>query len=173
MKKRGLIHYIVAFVFTLSFIAGCSNSVTESKGKDKNITTINAFLENEFSGPSEELKLALEQDDIYPPELHDYVEEKYEMLVDDIGRFISTNSILEYLRIAHEHEYQLLPKNISIHKINDTENDAYNFEVDVEYYKDGQINTATVTGVININNDGKISTIRNRNDDGLLVKLRE
>ncbi|MCG1020381.1 hypothetical protein [Sutcliffiella horikoshii] len=173
MKKTGLIQYIVAVILTFSFIAGCSNSATESQEKAKNITTINTFLKNEFSGPSEELKQALAQDDIYPPELQNYIEENYEMLVDDIGRFISTNSILEYLRIAYEADYQLLPKDISIHNINETEIDAYNFEVDVEYNKDGQINTATVTGVININKEGKISSIRNKDDDGLLVKLRE
>ncbi|MCM3616529.1 hypothetical protein M3936_02930 [Sutcliffiella horikoshii] len=173
MKKTQLIQYILAIILTVCIITGCSNSATESHENDENVTTINTFLENEFSGPSEDLQQALEQDGIYPPELQDYVEENYEMLVEDLERFINTNSILEYQRTAYENDYQIRKKNTEILKINETKNNAYSFEVDVEYYRDDQTNTATITGVININNDGKISTIRNMNDDGLAERLRE
>lgn len=57
-------------------------------------------------------------------------------------------------------------------KINDIQNDAYNYEVKVEYSKDGQTNKATITGRINFNDDGKILFIREIRDDGLLEKMR-
>jgi hypothetical protein len=43
----------------------------------------------------------------------------------------------------------------------------------VEYSKDGQKNTAAITARINLNDDGKIVTIRNMDDDGLLEKMKQ
>lgn len=127
---------------------------------DENINTIQAFLENEFTGPNDELKKALELEDPYPPELQTYLEENYKPLVADLDKLVSTNLVLIWLRAAAANGYQLQPVSIEIEKIKDIQNAAYNYEAKVEYSKKGETNTATITGRINLDEDGKILSIR-------------
>jgi hypothetical protein len=168
MSKVGLIRVFVVLALGFILVAGCSN--LES---DENIDTIRTFLENEFTGPNDELINAFGQEDPYPPELQGYLEENYKPHVADPEQFLSKNHVLLYLRFAYENGYQLNPENIEIQKVTDSQTDAYNFEVKVKYSKDSQTNTATITGRINMNNDGKISIIRNVNGEELLENLRQ
>lgn len=167
-----LIQKFAVLATVLILVVGCSNSDSGSKDSNENVKTIQTYLENEFTGPSDELIKALEQEGPYPPELQVYLEKNYKPLVADFEQFVNKNYALVFLRFAYGNEYQLKPTNIDIQKINNTQNNAYNYEVKVEYSKGGQKNTSTITGRINLNDNGKISVIRNMDDDGLLEKLR-
>ncbi len=169
----GLIPKFIVFAIVLMLMVGCSHSASSSKDSDENVKTIQIYLEKEFTGPKEELRKVLEQDDPYPPELEAYLEENYKPLVSDLEDIVNANYALAFLRFAYENGYQLQPTNIDIQKIKNTQNNAYNYEVKVEYSKDSETNTATITGRVNLNDNGKISTIRNMDDDGLLEKMRK
>jgi hypothetical protein len=173
MRKIRLIHMLAALSCFSILVVGCSNSDADSQVSDENVKTIQTFLENEFTGPSDELIYALEQEGAYPPELQEYAEENYKSLVADLEQLVNKNWAMTYLRFAYENGYQLETANIDIQKIDESEEDAYSYEVEVEYNKDGQTKTATVTGRINTNDKGKISTIRNIDDSGLLEKLKQ
>ncbi|MGE6753779.1 hypothetical protein ACQKFO_10040 [Rossellomorea sp. NPDC071047] len=156
--------FVIASVIILA--AGCSSP----KDNDENVKTIQTFLEKEFTGPTDELTHALEQEGAFPPKLEEYVKENYSPLVMNWEDMINTNHILLFQRVAYENGYQLKPTNIDIQKDQDH---AYDYEVEVDYMKDGQTNTATITARMNLNDDGKIVTIRNMNDDGLLEKMEQ
>jgi hypothetical protein len=157
----GLIKKLLVIASVLVLAVGCNTP----KESDENVKTIQTFLKKEFTGPSDELKYALEQDGAFPPELKDYIEENYKPLVINLDDMINSNHVLVFQRFAYGNGYQLKPTNIDIQKVQDN---AYDYEVKVEYRKDGQKKTATITGRINLNDDGKIVTIRNMDDDGLL-----
>jgi hypothetical protein len=156
--------FVLASLIVLG--AGCSSP----KESDENVKTIQTFLEKEFTGPNDELSYVLEQDGAFPPELEEYVQVNYKPLVMNWEDMINTNHILLFQRVAHENGYQLKPTNIDIQKDQDQ---AYDYEVEVEYRKDGQTDTATITARMNLNDEGKIVTIRNKNDDGLLEKMEQ
>lgn len=155
---------VVAVIFIL--VVGCSSP----KESDTDMKTIQTFLEIEFTGPNEELTNALEQDGLFPPELEEYLEENYQPLVMNLEDMMNKNHILLFLRFAYGNGYHLQPTNIDIQKVQDN---AYDYEVKVEYSKDDQLNTATITARINLNDEGKIVTIRNMDDDGLLEMMRQ
>ncbi|MFD1737276.1 hypothetical protein ACFSCX_12000 [Bacillus salitolerans] len=163
MKKIGCIS-IAVLVSAFIIIAGCSNE------SDRNVKTIQTFLEFELTGPSDELIKELDRVSPYPPDA--YLEENYKPLVADLDRLVKSNLVLIWLREAASKGYQLKPVSIEIQKA-DTQNDAYDFEVKVEYSKDGQTSTDTITGRINIDNEGKIVSIRNINGFELIQKMRE
>jgi hypothetical protein len=166
----GLIRLLLVLVFFSVLMAACSSS----KEDDEDKKTIQTYLENEFTGPTDELISALEQEGAYPPELQEYAEENYKPLVADLKQFVNKNWALTYLRFAYENGYQLEPTNIDIQKIEgDTEKAAYKYKVKVEYNKGEETNTANVTGRINLNENGEISIIRNIDDGGLLEKLKQ
>ena len=164
MKKLAMYVLLLALIIVLA--AGCS----PPKENDKNIETIQAFLENEFTGPDDELTSAFKQDGAFPPELEEYVAENYKPLVKNWEDMVNGNHILLYQRMAYENGYLLKPTNIDIKKDQDF---AYEYDVKVEYSQDGETNTATVSGRMNLNDDGKIVSIRNVEDGGLLKKLNQ
>ena len=170
MRKIG-ISRIFFLVFVFIFITACS--IEQGKHKKENVNPVQTYLKNEFTGPSDELINALEQKGPYPPELKAYVEENYKPLVTDVENFVNKNLALIYLRTAYENGYHLKPVNIDIQKIDGIEEEAYDYEVVVEYTKDGQTNTANVSGIMNLSQNGKISTIRNMDDGGLLEKMKK
>jgi hypothetical protein len=165
-----LIRILLVLPFFLVLITACSSPTEDDEDKQ----TIQTYLETEFTGPSDELKNALEQEGAYPPELQKYVEENYKSLVADLEQFVNKNWVMTYQRIAYKNGYRLEPINLVIQKIDDeSENTAYNYEVKVKYNKGEEKNTANVTGRINLNENGKISIIRNIDDGGLLEKLNQ
>jgi hypothetical protein len=152
--------FVLASVFLL--FAGCS-----SQKEDKDAETIQTFLEKEFTGPGEELTSVLEKG---PSKLEEYAEENYKPLVMNVGDMVNANHILVFQQFAYKKGYQLKPEAIDIEKVEDQ---AYQYEVEVEYEKDGQKNTAAVTARVNLNDEGEIVTIRNMDDGGLLEMLRQ
>lgn len=145
---------------TITNKSNIDSRATEIQVTDSQIKTIQVYLGYEFTGPSEELKEALEHESPYPPELQAYLEENYKPLVVDLEKMVNTNLVLVWLRSAAANGYQLQPTSIEIEKINDIQNIAYNYKAKVKYSKDGQSNTATITGRINLNEEGKILSIR-------------
>lgn len=164
MKKFAMKLFLLASVMILA--TGCNTS----KERDKNIETIRAFIKNEFTGPNEELKAAFKQGGVFPPELKEYVEKNYEPLVMDWEDMVNKNLILLYQRLAYENDYLMKPTDIEI--VTD-QNLAYDYKVDVEYSKNGETSTATVAARINLNEDGKIVSIRNMDVGGLLEKMNQ
>ncbi len=164
----GLVKILSALALFFVLVVGCSSP--KDNGRD-DVKTIHTYLENEFTGPNDELINAFEQEGAYPPELQAYAEENYKPLVADLEQFVNKNWVLTYLRFAYENGYQLEPTNIDIQKIDGNENAAYSYEVKVKYNKDERTNTANVTGRINLNDNGEISIIRNIDDGGLLEAL--
>ncbi|WP_406686624.1 hypothetical protein [Rossellomorea vietnamensis] len=150
----------------VAIVAGCS----APKESDENAETVQTFLKTEFTGPDDELKAAFKQDGSFPPELKEYVNENYKHLVMDWEDMLNTNHILFYQRMACEKGYQLKPTNIEVKKDQDL---AYDYEVKVNYEKNGETNTTTVSGRMNLNDEGDIVTIRNMDDGGLLEKLNQ
>ena len=163
---KNLVIKLLILTSLLALVAGCS----APKESDENAETIQTFLKKEFTGPDQELSDAFKQDGAFPPELKGYVEENYKPLVMDWEDMFNTNHILFYQRMAYEKGYQLKPTKIEMKKDQDL---AYEYEVKVEYEKNGESNTTTVSGRMNLNDDGKIVTIRNMDDGGLLEKLSQ
>ena len=164
MKKLALIVMILASLIVVA--AGCS----APKESDENIETIQTFIKKEFNGPTDELTAALKQDGAFPPELREYVKENYKPLVSSWDDMVNTNHILLYQRMAYENGYLLKPTDIEVEKDQDR---VYEYDVKVEYSKDGETNNATVSGRMNLNEDGEIVSIRNMDDGGLLKKLNQ
>ncbi|MBM6617786.1 hypothetical protein [Bacillus suaedaesalsae] len=165
MRKIGIFS-IAVLISVFIFIAGYSEE------SDRNVKTIQTYLENEFTGPNDELINALEQESAYPPELQSYLEENYKPLVTDLDRLIRSNLVLIWLREATANGYQLKPLQIEIQKA-ESQNKAYDFEVKVEYSKDDQTNTEIITGRINIDDNGKIVSIRNMNGFELIEHMKK
>jgi hypothetical protein len=158
----GLLMKLLVLTSVFVLVAGCS-----SQEEDKNIKTIETFLEKEFTGTSEELATAFGQG---PSQLEEYAEENYKPLVMNVGDMMNANHILVFQQFAYEKGYQLKPAAIDIEKVEDQ---AYQYKVKVEYEKDGQKKTAAVTARVNLNEEGKIVTIRKMDDGGLLEMLRQ
>ncbi|MBE4909133.1 hypothetical protein IMZ08_13780 [Bacillus luteolus] len=173
MRNGTIVQMLSVLAFVLMFVTGCSDKDYEPYETDANMTTIQTYLEKEFKGPGSELIGAFEKEDPYPPELQAYVEKNYTPLVANTEQFLNKNHILLYLRFAHENGYKLNTKSIHIERIDDNQVNAFNYEAEVNYSKNGKTNTATVTGRMNINDNGKISIIRNIDDGGLLEKLNQ
>ncbi|PFG05403.1 hypothetical protein [Bacillus sp. es.034] len=163
---KNLVMKLLILTSLLTLVAGCS----AHKESDENVKTIQTFLNNEFTGPDDELSAAFKQDGAFPPELNEYVDENYEPLVMDWEDMMNKNYILFYQRMAFEYGYLMKPTNIEIIKDSDL---AYDCRVDVEYSKNGEPSTATVAARINLNEDGKIVSIRNMDVGGLLEKLNQ
>lgn len=138
---------------------------------ENNMKTIQTYLEYEFTGPNEKLSTIFDKG-LNSPELQVYIEENYKPLISNIEQMVSNNYVTTFMNFAHEYGYQLNPVNIDIQKQENTQNNAYNYEVKVEYSKEGQTNTATITGIINLDESGKIALIRKMNDGGLLEDMR-
>ena len=146
---------------------------SESSSSEESVEgeeTVRTYLKNELTGPDEELKQALSESNAA---VLDYVDEHYQSLFteDNFETFIKKSYVMIWLPYANDVGYELEPIDIQIEKVEDIENDAYHFEAEVEYSKDGEADTAQVTGRINTNNQGKITVIRFK-DNALKEKLR-
>ncbi|WGG44517.1 hypothetical protein [Rossellomorea sp. DA94] len=164
MKKLAVKLFLLASVMILA------TACNISKESDKNIETIRTIIKNEFTGPNEELTAAFKQDGVFPPELKEYVEKNYEPLLMDWEDMVNKNLILFYQRVSFENGYLMKPTNIEIIKDSDL---AYDCKVDVEYSKNGESSMAIVAARINLNEDGKIVSIRNMDVGGLLEKMNQ
>lgn len=156
-------------------VVGCSLSDTsESAPQDNNITTIEAVIEDLFTGPDQELI-----DLLYSPEnvtiigsdteveevensteLDLYLEEKYKKshFTEDMYSQYIVMYVLDYHISAHSNDYRMEVDSIDIEQ-NATTESAYDFTVNVRYNKAGneQMN-AEVTGRVHIYEESKIAS---------------
>ncbi|MFC4620571.1 hypothetical protein ACFO4N_17915 [Camelliibacillus cellulosilyticus] len=150
-------------------------SGTGLQDNKKNEETVRQFLKNQFTSSEALTKIFKKSEDSgtfgsYVEEVKSYIEKNYQSLVTkDIlqDELIKANGAMRWLEPAYSAGYQLKPENIEIIKEDSAQANAYSFKVEVAYSKDGKTSTATVTGYINLNDNGKISAIRNIDDGGL------
>ncbi|WP_070119334.1 hypothetical protein [Bacillus marinisedimentorum] len=176
MKKNRFL-FTAILLSVLVLFTGCSEKSGGDTEEKETLTKglpnekiVESFVVNEFTGPGVELENALDKGP-NSPEVKKYLEVNYNSVVTDPQAFYNKNFILMYLSAAYRNGYQLDPKTIDIEKV-DGSNEAYYYEVEVEYSKDGEAKTAVASGRVNINEDGKISTVR-MHGGGLLQEMEE
>ncbi|QOR64943.1 hypothetical protein IM538_13935 [Cytobacillus suaedae] len=157
---------------TLIFLIGTGCTMS----KDENINTLTALIENEFTGPSDELKEiwddftsnSLEGNEWAAKELEAFYEKRYKPYVADYYYKVFINAYaLVPLLSAEMNGYKLQSKD-------EKTEDAYSFTVEVTYEKDGKdVGTVEVKGRINLDKDGKISRLLYLDDGGLLETLKK
>lgn len=161
-------------------LAACSST---SNHPEK---TIENVLQEQFSGPDQKLMDLLndpanatvigENEGEYAvgdtiTDVDVYLEEKYgayfteEMYDKFIGAFA-----LGFQTTAYQHGYQLEVTEIDTQQKDS--DDAYTFEVMVQYKNEERENNTEVTGEANINDQGKITRILYHDDGGLLEAMR-
>lgn len=167
-------------------LVGCS-SETEDRAEDENITTIKTVLQEQFTGPDQELIDLLEDPQNAtiigeeetstpqnPTELDIYLEEKYKSYFTDnmYDEFIRAYA-MQFQISAYESNYQISVESIDV-KQNESVEGAYDFTVNVLYQKeDNEEKKAVVSGRAHIYEDGKISNIDFVDDGGLSKILNE
>lgn len=152
----------------LLLVAGCSSNV-KSMPKDPNIATIKTVLEHQFTGPEQEFIEGL--DNI--AKLEQYYEERYKAYFteDMYNKFISAHAY-DYLLQAHNNGQQLKADTVSVESDGSTEG-SYLFKVAVLHGEKGSNQkSAEVSGKVNFNKEGKITSIKFLNDGGLSEALR-
>ena len=167
MRKSRILG-VLGLLFVSFFVVSCS----QENESENNKNAIQTYLEKEFNGPNGELSNTLDKGP-HSAELDEYLDENYGDIIVDLEEFINRNYVLVFLRDAHFNGYQLNLKNIDIQKIDKTENNFYDYEVEVEYSKDDQSGTTTVSGKINLNENGDISIIRKMDGQRLSEELRK
>ena len=148
--------------------AGCSSSV-KSTSQDKNITAIKTVLKHQFTGPDIDVVELLES----PAELDQYYEKRYKSYFTEnmYKSFIAANAY-HYLFMAHNNGQQLKVDTVDVENIESTKSD-YTFKVVVLIDKKGRNQkSAEVSGRVSFNKEGKITSIRNLDDGGLIKELR-
>jgi hypothetical protein len=148
--------------------------IVKEHKSDENVKTIQNYLKNEFTGPSDELKKLLKgRYSEVAPSLNQYIAENYKDLVaeNNYQTFINTNEILRWLQPATSRGFQLKPIKIEVKKVENIQAQGYTFKVTVEYSKDGKSNSTIVSGYINMNAKGKIIAIRDVKDKELIKAM--
>ncbi|MGR9049758.1 hypothetical protein ACQ4XT_14135 [Halobacillus faecis] len=181
MKK---ILIVLATILSVLFVtSACTNSdqsSVEQEGdssegnetttpSDENRERVREFLEHEFNGPSEKTE------EIYregtTEELRNYLEETYKPYFNEKGYedFTQYKKAFMYISEAHRNGYELNATDMTLNK--DEENNAYAFEVDVEYSKNGETSSTTVKGRVNLDEDGKFDFLRYSDRGGLIESM--
>jgi serine protease inhibitor len=81
--------------------------------------------------------------------------------------FINDKYNVFWLQPAYKEGYQLKPTNIEIKK----EKGYYDCKAKVDYTKDGKTQTSTINGHIQLNENGRITSVRFIEDDSGIWKL--
>lgn len=157
MKKVTYSFFVIGlFVSLILFTAGCTEKST-AKTQDENIQTIEAVVQKALTGPSDELKKALEGDGF--EDLVKYEEALYHgYFADDRSYLEFVNSYGSTLMIpVMRNDYKFTVKNIEYEK-KDSEEIIYNFTVELQYQKEGSESSEVemVTGQANLNENHKI-----------------
>ncbi|TYR72495.1 hypothetical protein FZC79_22535 [Rossellomorea vietnamensis] len=180
---------LLSAAFIMIFLVGGGYLIAEkilweqAAPEDENIETIETVLDNVFSGPDKELKKLLDDQDSYIEEdkaqeyqsnLYSYYENIYQPYFEEntFQGHINTNQ-LTFTQLAYYKGYQLKADKINVKEDEKTDG-AYNFTVNVHYYKgDIKEGDIKVTGRVNIYNTGKINTLKFYDDGGLeeLIKI--
>ncbi len=190
MKNKLRILFLPLTIMTflllgIFLVSGCSSSENlKSTPQDKNISTIKTVLKHQFTGPdlklvelyeSGESATVIEKDGkVTLPKSPTKLEKYYKKMFQDYftekmyNNFIAAYAF-NYQFMANKNGYQIKAGDIDI-KEDGTTKEAYKFNVNVFYKKDGmEQKKAVVSGRVNFDKDGKIILIRYL-DDGELIK---
>ncbi|WP_226577378.1 hypothetical protein [Halobacillus litoralis] len=182
--RKGFIPFLILGILLIS--AGCSNTEKEAAIKVGNDSesNIRKVLNEIFNGPGEELEEIY--DDLNPGN-----KEEYERSIKTLDEYIQVNlkpyfseeatgqdgDLVEsynYLHASHKHGYELNIHDITIEESRTAEN-SYSFTVEVTAVKNGRKDRKTipVRGVIQTNEEGKMTDISYSNDRELLYVIEE
>ena len=181
---------ILAAIFMM--VAGCNSGTTSENGnakskttstskkngndlttEKKNEKTIQNFLKVEITGPNDEFKKAFGLKPNQGPNfalMNAYNKKYFEPLLskDYYKEFINERYEVFWLNPAYNEGYQFKVKSIKIKK----QKDDYSWTADLDYTKDGKTTTSSINGLIDLNENGKITYVRFIDgDDGLLKIL--
>lgn len=159
--------YFGAVLFAAFLLLGCTKSIgIKIKNKDENTQTIEAVLNNNLTGPDDELIRIFNDmsEDSIEAQIK-YEENLYkEYFADDAAfqEFVSyygTTLLIGPIK----NNYKLKVKNIEFEKTESKEI-IYNFKVEVEYKKEGSDKSeiGILDGQANLNEEHKIELIRIR-----------
>lgn len=180
---------LVVWFSLLFLIIGCSNSSSgsgsdsgsnssaseeennpSSTNTDDNSEKVRDFLELEFTGPNKKIE------EIYSNnsngDLNEYVDDTYKPFFNERSYEQSKEKryFLLFNTPAYLEGYELKPLEIIIEE--DEGNNAYSFEVNVEYSKGEEADSTIVKGRVNFDGNGKFSRIRYSDRGGLLEAMR-
>ncbi|GAB4074127.1 hypothetical protein GCM10028778_16300 [Barrientosiimonas marina] len=166
--------------------AGCSADSSESEPEDENITTLEAVLENTFTGPDKKLNRLTDPENINVPddqdetnkvvspadtELDSYSEDMYQsyftedMYEEYIGRYV-------YSYQAKEND-DMNVADIDI-KQKSSDEIIYDFTANVAYQKeDADKQHFKIKGQANFSEEGDIKRFKFNADDGLAKAVSE
>ncbi|SDP19177.1 hypothetical protein [Halobacillus aidingensis] len=180
MKRIFLVAATILSIFFV--ITACSNSNSSSAGEedsntkssnntspnnhDETTEKVREFLKHEFTAPNEEVKELFSEGT--RDELNEYLYGTYKPYFSEKGyeNFVDKAKGLAFITRAHDNEYQLKVKDMNIEE--DEKNNAFAFEIDVDYSKDGERNSTIVKGRINTNEEGIFTRVRYTDRGGLL-----
>jgi hypothetical protein len=181
-------NHILSAAFVMLFLIGgayfIANQlmVDQAAPQDKQVEAIEAVLNQSFSGPDQELKEILDKEESYieednfqqyQAELLTYYEAVYQPYFAEnrIQQYVMENK-LTFNQLAYSNGYQLKVSKIDVKEDKDNEG-AFDFTVLVQTIKgENDVDEIKVSGRINIDENGKINTIRYFDNGGLaeLVK---
>jgi hypothetical protein len=138
--------------------------------EDNNIETIEAVLEQAFTGPDKELKQILDEKESYIADnkVKEYQNELFSYYEDVFQPYFEGNRFQDHVmsnklnlnELAYSKGYQLDAQEIDVKKDEKAE-DAYNFSFIVQYKKDEiKVGEIKLSGRVNIYEEGKINTLR-------------
>jgi len=186
MKSNKKYFKLVLLFSCLFLVTGCFNSNSSSSSgsgsssaeedsstsnsTDDNSDKVRDFLELEFTGPSEEVEELYSNNS--NKDMNEYVDDTYKPFFgeESYEQFKDKRYFWMFVTPAYFNGYELKPLEINIEE--DESNNAYSFEVNVEYRKGDEANTTTVMGRINFDGNGKFSRVRYSDRGGLIEEMR-
>ncbi|MGP4074832.1 hypothetical protein [Halobacillus sp. K22] len=125
----------------------------------------------EFTGPSEKVEELYSNNS--NEDMHEYLDDTYKPFFNEKSyeHFKGKRYFWMFITHAYLNGYELKPLEINIEK--DQDNNAYSFEVDVEYSKGEETNSTTVMGRINFDGNGKFSRVRYSDKGGLIEEMKK
>ncbi|WP_019415796.1 hypothetical protein [Paenisporosarcina sp. TG20] len=178
IKKVGSILLLLTL-----FLTGCSEQkIKVGAVEDPNMETIKKYLEIEYNGPDEEaVRVQNEMFDAMTnsgktgvEQYTDYINETFSPYVEEeeFQKLILINLVFTYHYQAHESGYTFKTDQIQIQQQEGFERN-YDYKVDVTYEKEGEKNSATLTGFVTMSENGKISGVKSLSDSGFYTEMIE
>jgi len=188
MNIKSIAKYIKPFAFAgvLVFSVGCTEDAKEeaqpvTNNSKENIRTL---FHEKFDGPNEELEqiwnelndddsLDKEKLDKYSKKLDAYYEDNvFPLYHDGMDEQAVRYVALEHLRSSHANGYELHIKDINLKESEKTKN-SFNYSIEIEKLKDGSVRkTIKLRGLINTNEEQRITRIRYHNQEELFNALK-
>ncbi|WP_456272409.1 hypothetical protein [Bacillus sp. AK031] len=164
-------NYLQPFILlgVLVLASGCTNSETaegnseEAEAESPAEQNIEAFLENVFTGPSEEYEEIffgkVEDLETRSEKIYEYYQANFQPYMSEslLEDFINSNGAVQFLTVAHP-DYLLATEEISLEE----NEDYYTFAAEVSYTnkESNESGTVTINGNIQTDEEGVITGIQ-------------